>query len=271
MGASPLCAWTKVRPRRASSAWVSLCVLFLAAFPAGALSLPGEGSVSLVAGRDVPLTHRPAEMILRFRDDSLLSETASRLAATGQSFQSLVGDSYPDEFNVTFKVRRFERLLDDKPEDGLGQGPITVEAARALLRETKAARDALANRLGKEFPRRSSRAPAVAAVPSLSGLYRVEFEDPKTDVPAACAAYARDPQVLYAQPNHLNQLYFSPDDPYCASAGSWGQPYDDLWGMKKLNPEPAWDLTRGEGAIVAVLDSGIDYTAHRNFLPRREH
>ncbi|HEY5998826.1 MAG TPA: S8 family serine peptidase [bacterium] len=196
---------------------------------------------------------------MRFRDDSLLSATAARLEATGQSFQSLTGDPYLDGLNARFKVRRFERLLEEDAGDGLPQGPVTVEAARAALHEAQVAREARLDRLGKEFPRRLDRAPAAAAVPSLAGVYRVVFEDAGVDVPAACAAYARDPQVRYAQPNHLNRPTFSPDDPYYASAGSWGQPYDDLWGVKKLDPEPAWDLTRGAGAVVAVLDTGIDY------------
>ncbi|MFH1245729.1 MAG: S8 family serine peptidase, partial [Candidatus Omnitrophota bacterium] len=54
---------------------------------------------------------------------------------------------------------------------------------------------------------------------------------------------------------------FVPDDPYYHSSGSWGQPYDDLWALKadKLNCEPAWDISQGEGVVVAIVDSGIDY------------
>ncbi|MCB0371363.1 MAG: S8 family serine peptidase, partial [Bdellovibrionales bacterium] len=36
--------------------------------------------------------------------------------------------------------------------------------------------------------------------------------------------------------------------------------YDDLWGLKKINTEDAWDLTQGEGVVVAVVDTGLDLT-----------
>lgn len=249
---------TGARSRQTRWVGLCLCLLALTAFATGALASPGGDAPPSAAGRERPRNHRPGEMIVRFRDNSLLSETAARLSSAGQPFQSLTGDSNLDGLNVGFKVRSFRRLFDDEPGPALRQGEVTAESARALLRERDAAREARLGRLRTRFPRRSARA-ATAPVPSLAGLYRVEFEDPGTDVPAACAAYARDPQVLYAQPNHLNQLSFTPDDPYFSSAGSWGQPHDDLWGLKKLDPEPAWELTRGEGVTVAVLDTGIDY------------
>ncbi|MBI3011522.1 MAG: S8 family serine peptidase, partial [Candidatus Omnitrophica bacterium] len=50
-----------------------------------------------------------------------------------------------------------------------------------------------------------------------------------------------------------------PNDPYYASRGSWGQPYDDLWNLKKIQAERAWDVTQGDGVVVAVIDTGLDY------------
>ena len=50
-----------------------------------------------------------------------------------------------------------------------------------------------------------------------------------------------------------------PNDPYYSSTGSWGQAYPDLWGIKKINPEPAWDQTKGSASIiVAGIDTGVD-------------
>jgi len=37
--------------------------------------------------------------------------------------------------------------------------------------------------------------------------------------------------------------------------------YSDMWGWSMINMEDAWELSTGEGVIVAVLDSGID-TSH---------
>lgn len=50
----------------------------------------------------------------------------------------------------------------------------------------------------------------------------------------------------------------SPNDPYYNSYGSWGQAYDDLYGIKKIQSQQAWDVTQGEGVIVAVVDTGVD-------------
>ena len=49
-----------------------------------------------------------------------------------------------------------------------------------------------------------------------------------------------------------------PDDPFLHSSGSWGQPFPDLWGLFKIEAPAAWQLSQGEGVVVAVVDSGID-------------
>ena len=49
-----------------------------------------------------------------------------------------------------------------------------------------------------------------------------------------------------------------PNDPYYDSYGSWGQSYADMWGLKKINIEDAWNLSTGKGVTVAILDTGID-------------
>ena len=72
-------------------------------------------------------------------------------------------------------------------------------------------------------------------------------------------ALRADPEVEYAEPNYLLRKQWAPNDPYFASAGSWGQDFRDLWGLEKIGAEAAWGLTRGAGAVVAVIDSGVDY------------
>ncbi|MBF0217529.1 MAG: S8 family serine peptidase, partial [Candidatus Omnitrophica bacterium] len=49
-------------------------------------------------------------------------------------------------------------------------------------------------------------------------------------------------------------------DPFYDSFGSWGQSFDDLWGLKNMNMEDAWELATGKDVLVAVIDSGIDNT-----------
>lgn len=50
-----------------------------------------------------------------------------------------------------------------------------------------------------------------------------------------------------------------PNDPYYFSTGSWGQNYQDLWGIKKIEAEGAWLQTKGSSSIiVADIDTGVD-------------
>lgn len=65
--------------------------------------------------------------------------------------------------------------------------------------------------------------------------------------------------VEYAEPNYIYKIFHAPDDPYYYSSGSWGQGYNDLWGIRRVNCEGAWDVVKGLGITVAVIDTGIDY------------
>jgi subtilisin family serine protease len=67
--------------------------------------------------------------------------------------------------------------------------------------------------------------------------------------------------VASAEPNFVIRALRVPNDPYYASSGSWGQPYADMWGMRRISPERAWDETVGSlTAVTAVLDTGVDPT-----------
>lgn len=56
----------------------------------------------------------------------------------------------------------------------------------------------------------------------------------------------------------------TPNDPYFTTSGAIGQPYDDLWGLKRIQAPAAWDATTGSSSVtIAVLDTGIDFT-HRD-------
>jgi subtilisin family serine protease len=106
------------------------------------------------------------------------------------------------------------------------------------------------------FPRRDRRALRPVTLPDLRGVFSVE-PPPGMSVERFVARLQRDPRVEFAQPDHPQELQAVPNDPYYHSAGSWGQPYDDLWNLKRLNLESAWDHSRGEGVVVAVVDSGL--------------
>jgi subtilisin family serine protease len=99
--------------------------------------------------------------------------------------------------------------------------------------------------------------PPIDLVP---GLYAVELP-PGISVKAALAAYRRNPNVLYAEPNYLVQLETTPNDPQ----------FSQLWGLNNtgqtggtfdadIDAVEAWDTTTGGGTtVVAVIDTGVDY------------
>ena len=58
--------------------------------------------------------------------------------------------------------------------------------------------------------------------------------------------------VKYVQYNQLFYAMFEPDDPEYLN--------NNVWAMKKIEANVAWDTTAGSGATVAVIDSGIRTT-----------
>ncbi len=93
----------------------------------------------------------------------------------------------------------------------------------------------------------------------LEDIYKLEVAEKTTDILAMARTYSAHPAVKYAEPNYEVKVNFEPNDQYWTSSGSWGQPYDDLWGLKKIKANLAWDKSKGEGIIVAVIDTGVDY------------
>ncbi len=81
-------------------------------------------------------------------------------------------------------------------------------------------------------------------------------------VPDAVARLKKDPRVIYAEPNYRIELENIPDDP---SIG-------DCWGLNNtgqtggtedadIDAVEAWDISIGSrDIVVAVLDTGVDYT-----------
>lgn len=67
-------------------------------------------------------------------------------------------------------------------------------------------------------------------------------------------------RVAYAEPNYIYKATFIPNDPFYASSNSWGQGFDDLYGLKKMAMAAAWDITKGAQTVVAVVDTGLDFT-----------
>ncbi len=61
--------------------------------------------------------------------------------------------------------------------------------------------------------------------------------------------YNKMDNVEYIEPNYIYSASKAPNDPK----------FSNLWGMKKINAEEAWDITTGSNSVkVAVVDTGVE-------------
>ncbi len=112
----------------------------------------------------------------------------------------------------------------------------------------------------EKFPERKP-LPQDAKIQSLKNWRLIKYTGDADPVEACGNLREKSAEVEACQPNYNVKGYWIPNDPYFSSQGTWGQDYDDLWALKrnKLNMEAAWDVTRGDGIVVAVVDTGLDY------------
>ncbi len=76
-------------------------------------------------------------------------------------------------------------------------------------------------------------------------------------VEEAIDLFEQIPDVLYAEPNYLLHTTANPNITATPNDPSFGS----LWGLSKINAPGAWNITTGSSSmVVAVIDTGIDYT-----------
>lgn len=94
----------------------------------------------------------------------------------------------------------------------------------------------------------------------VSQLYSVEFAD-DVDPFEVATSLSEDPSVEFAEPNFIagitgrpvalpNQL--EPNDPFYSQ---------HQWNLPAIQMPAAWDITTGEGVIVAIIDTGVAFDA----------
>jgi subtilisin family serine protease len=118
----------------------------------------------------------------------------------------------------------------------------------------------LATEMRQRFARRASRLRAAFNPPEISRTYVLELDTASSqEVSRILAGLNADPNIEFAELEHVYSVTLTPNDPFFSSTGTWGQSYDDLWGIRKIGSAAAWDTATGAGVIVAVVDTGVDY------------
>ena len=89
----------------------------------------------------------------------------------------------------------------------------------------------------------------------LTNVYKLIFQN-KTDVLKIVDEYNNDDNVIYAEPNYIVNTYLYPNDP----------DFNYQWALDQFSdcdidaPE-AWSIEAGnENIIIAIIDTGVDYT-----------
>ncbi|MDD2752225.1 MAG: Ig-like domain-containing protein [Candidatus Omnitrophica bacterium] len=85
-------------------------------------------------------------------------------------------------------------------------------------------------------------------------IYKITIPE-GSSVEEAVAALKNSSAVEFAQPNYQMKGSFTPNDPFYSSYGLLG-PFDDLYGLKKIQCATAWDTSKGDNVLVAVVDTG---------------
>ena len=96
---------------------------------------------------------------------------------------------------------------------------------------------------------------------SVTGLHLVKL-GPEVDPQTALATYRASPEVEYIEPNYRYRSYATPNDPSFGS--QWGLHNTGQTGGlddADIDAPEAWDITTGgNDVVIAVIDSGVDYT-----------
>jgi len=198
-------------------------------------------------------------IIIKFKEN--LTESADLVHANGLTFAQAapVGGSELDKMNKQWGVTRITPLFQP------AAGDETEKSFRKTRAERKASLTRLFERSRAKYASRAARASVTGDLPDLSHVYILSLPE-GTDILAACKSYSANPAVEYAVPSSMMQPQSVANDPFFSSRGSWGNSVDDMWALKRIKADVAWDTAQGNGVVVAVVDTGLDYN-HVDIAP----
>jgi len=177
-------------------------------------------------------------------------------------------DVISGDVGAALQSRTFRAQAPDTTLDELVQG-FGVLGARRLFAPASDTLAAARTRLGAVQSRgaQQPRAPGSGhgALAALANIWVLEMED-GVDPAVAARAFAADPHVVYAHPDHLGEAATLPDDPLLTCAGGGCEPVDPRdatwgtwqWALHRIEAPAAWNQATGQGVVVAIIDSGVN-------------
>ena len=240
----------------------------------------GSKDVLSVSGASDPardLGYVPGEIVVKFKTFGSLTKEKEMLEAKGDLGQAAkinltIAESFKNasqaQQDFRFKAMAM-RSSGDLPSSmiALISDETTVEPVFKMLHEAmrsqKESEDDITSAIFDQLSQKRTIPARNLKAFDFANVYI--FKNVRTDKPVEELAkdLSSDPNIEYAEPNYVYTVNNSyPNDPYFYTSGSWGQTYDDLYALKfdKLNAQPAWDVVRGSGVVVAVIDTGVDYS-----------
>jgi len=89
-----------------------------------------------------------------------------------------------------------------------------------------------------------------------------ETDERDVDVYHMIRRLRSNPNIEFAEPNFKFKAQYVPNDPYFHSSGSWGQDYDDMWNLKEINIEKAYEVIYAKRGDLD-RDGDIDFSDYK--------
>ncbi len=200
----------------------------------------------------------PGEIIVQFKQERLQSQSSKARGYLKQvsQYRKAKALGYIKSKLKSFNIKSFDSALDIENSDGL-YGREVIQSKKILDRRVYINESSLTNNLTDIYVM------VIETVPNILIDWVKKPGDNKLD----CASIMnlikeleKDSNIVLVEPNYkLSIQSLSNDAEVATSISDWSFTYDALWGLERIKADQAWGKTQGQDAIVAVIDTGVDY------------